>query len=388
MGIYDRDYYRGDQRSFSFRGPSTMIGTLILINVVLYVANAILGEPPQFELGRLSSFLAVHVETLLQPLFWWRFLTYGFVHAYQPQHVIMNMLTLWFLGQDVERTYGRNEFLRFYLVALVVGSAAWAVANRLMGVAVSGPLVGASGAVTAVVILFALLFPARTLLLFFVLPVPAWFVGLLVVGWDIYTGLHGGTEIAWGVHLAGAAFAFAYYRFKWNFGRLLPDRFSLGWLQSPSRLRVVDPDEDEDDDDRLNEEVDRILAKISREGETEPVPQRTPHSPERQPRIPAPPAELGLGSILARIIHGLAWFNASTVRVTILPSQTYRASNSTPCRMNNCRMTSPHLFASKTSSSKPNIYALSAAGWRRGFPPSVGVRRQKARDCPAKPAGW
>ncbi|MGO8749190.1 MAG: rhomboid family intramembrane serine protease [Thermoguttaceae bacterium] len=245
-----------------------MIGTLVLINVVLYVANALLGEPtPAKPLGNISSFLAVYVETLVQPLSWWRFLTYGFVHAYQPGHIIWNMLTLWFLGQDVERTYGRNEFLRFYLVALVVGSVAWAVANRLMGVVESGPLVGASGAVTAVVILFALLFPHRTLLLFFVLPVPAWFVGLLFVGTDIYTALHGETQIAWGVHLAGAGFALAYYRFQWNFGRLLPNRFSLGWLQPPSRLRVVDPDEEEDDD-RLNEEVDRILEKISREGET------------------------------------------------------------------------------------------------------------------------
>ena len=246
-----------------------MIGTLILINVALYLANAILGERSNAEpLGKITSFLAIHVETLVQPLYWWRFLTYGFVHAYEPEHIIVNMLTLLFLGQDVERTYGRNEFLRFYLVALVVGSVAWAVANRLMGVVESVPLIGASGAVTAVVILFALLFPQRTLLLFFVLPVPAWFVGLLAVGYNIYLGLHGGTEIAWGVHLAGAAFALAYFRFKWNLSRLLPERFSLGWLQPRSRLHVVDSDEDEDDDDRLAEEVDRILEKISREGET------------------------------------------------------------------------------------------------------------------------
>ena len=212
-----------------------MIGTLILINGALYLANVIFGDPSQTELGKISSFLAVHVETFLQPLFWWRFLTYGFVHAYQPGHIIWNMLALWFLGQDVERTYGRNEFLRFYLAALVVGSVAWAVANRLMGVVESGPMFGASGAVTAVVILFALLFPHRTLLLFFVLPVPAWFVGLFMVGVDVYTALQGGTHIAWGVHMAGAVFALAYYRFKWNFGRLLPDRF----LSTGSSLSLV-----------------------------------------------------------------------------------------------------------------------------------------------------
>ena len=269
MGIYDRDYYRGEQRSFSWAGPRTVVGTLILINVVVYLVNAIFTPPKDaVGLGSITSFLAVDVQTLTQPLYWWRFLTYGFVHVYQPQHILWNMLGLWFLGQDVEAAYGRKQFLRFYLVALVVGSVAWAVANRLAGAPGLSSLVGASGAVTAVVILFSLTFPHRTVLLFLLLPVPAWFVGVLFVAGDVYQAMgHGSPRIAWGVHLAGAAFALAYFYFKWDFSRLLPGRLDFSWLKPRPRFHVYDPDESEDDDGDLSAEVDRILEKISREGE-------------------------------------------------------------------------------------------------------------------------
>ncbi len=72
-------------------------------------------------------------------------------------------------------------------------------------------------------------------------------------------------QIAYVVHLAGAGFAFVYFRMGWNFGRLVPNRFSLKWLRMRPRLRLHRP---ADDEEGLNAEVDRILAKIAREGET------------------------------------------------------------------------------------------------------------------------
>jgi hypothetical protein len=176
------------------------------------------------------------------------------------------MLGLWFLGRDIEWTYGKWEFLRLYLVLLAVGSLVWAIGNRLQGVEQSGPLIGASGAVAGIVILYALHFPRRTLLLFFVLPVPAWLVGVLVVVSDLMgaTGRQG-TNIAYTVHLAGAAFAFLYYQLGWNFGRLLSGRFSVPKFKSRPKLRVHRPEDGDESD--LSQEVDRILEKIHRQGE-------------------------------------------------------------------------------------------------------------------------
>ena len=123
-------------------------------------------------------------------------------------------------------------------------------------------------------VLYALNFPRRTLLLFFVIPMPAWLLGVLAVAYDIY-GAMGGAEpnVAYSVHLAGAAFAFAYYRLGWNFTRMTAGRFHWlrlpAWLGGRPRLRVRRPEDEPEEDPEadLSREVDRILEKIGREGE-------------------------------------------------------------------------------------------------------------------------
>lgn len=135
----------------------------------------------------------------------------------------------------------------------------------------SGPrqvMLGASGGTTAVIILYCLTFPHRTLLFNFFIPLPAWVVGILVILMDL-SGSFGGPgpssfgNVAFTAHLAGAAFGFFYFRTRWNplerlFG--LAGNFSL---PKEAKLRVHQP-EDGDDDEA---EVDRILAKISASGQ-------------------------------------------------------------------------------------------------------------------------
>jgi membrane associated rhomboid family serine protease len=273
MGLYDRDYYRERRPQFALRGPQTIVGTLILINVAVYVADGLISSThPAGALGSLNSFLALHVEALTRPYLWWQFLTYGFAHESYPGiwHIAFNMLALFFLGPAVEARYGRKEFLRLYLVMTVVAGLAWVVVERLMGHE-SGLAVGASGAVTGVVILFALNFPRQTLLVMFVLPMPAWLVAVLIVMGNLYLSLHAETtRIAFAGHLGGAAFAFVYYQFRWNLTRWTPNPFSLRWFPSRPKLRLHDPDRQKrpkKEDSEMSDEVDRILEKIHREGE-------------------------------------------------------------------------------------------------------------------------
>ncbi|MCR4415019.1 MAG: rhomboid family intramembrane serine protease [Thermoguttaceae bacterium] len=266
MGIHDRDYYRRDRSGLSLGGPRTMVGTLILINVVFYLADALFTPDDH----RVTKILEADSTLLGEPWYWWKLVTYGFAHAAHPQHIFLNMLGLFFLGFDVEATYGRKEFLRIYLAALLVGSLAWAITNRLTGDE-PARLLGASGAVTAVVVLYALNFPRRELLFFFVFPMPAWLVGVLVVAIDLWSAIHRPeSNVAYTVHLAGAAFALLYFQTGMNFGRLVPSR---SWFRRRPKLRIHRPETDDENrqtpemSDDLAAEVDRILAKISREGE-------------------------------------------------------------------------------------------------------------------------
>lgn len=277
MGVYDRDYYREETPGIRLRGPRTAIGWIVLINVVVFLVDNLVGEL-FFPAGKnalhpagknpLHYWLACRPETLYQPWLWWEFLTYGFTHAtmsQDPGHIIFNMLTLWFLGPPVEQRYGSREFLRFYLAAIVVCGALGSAAG-LIGASAAASLVGASGGVVAVVMLFIVNFPRQTILLFFVLPVPAWLLGVILVVMNLLGSAgYQDPNVAYGVHLVGVGFAAAYYYFHWNLGRLT-ERISLDRLGRGRNLHIHRPDDD-GPDDKLNVEVDRILQKIHEHGE-------------------------------------------------------------------------------------------------------------------------
>lgn len=269
MGIEDRDYYRSPRGGLSVKAPRSIIGWVILINVVIFLLDGLLRE------ARISHILALEVGSLGKPWLWWQFLTYGFTHASFPDywHVLGNMLGLFFLGRFIEQLYGSKEFLRLYLSLIVISGIVWAVASWAEGASPNATAVGASGAVVGVVMLFALNFPRQTVLLFFVVPVPAWVLGVLLVLNDLNEAFKssgsGGSHIAWQAHMAGAAFAFLYFKRKWRLTRLT-DRLTGGLpsLKSRPKLRVHDPDRHDRREHELREEVDRILKKIHRQGES------------------------------------------------------------------------------------------------------------------------
>ena len=122
---------------------------------------------------------------------------------------------------------------------------------------------------TGVVILFALNFPRQTILFMFVLPMPAWVLGVMVVLFDV-----GGDRAARTPRgLLGSpgrgGLCVLYFQQRWNFGALLQGRFAWPWFRSRGRLRIHrhGPDDGAFRARVREKEVDRILEKIHREGE-------------------------------------------------------------------------------------------------------------------------
>ncbi len=138
-----------------------------------------------------------------------------------------------------------------------------AIQNATYGQA-SAYLLGASGGVVGVVLLFALNFPHQTVLLFLVVPIPAWLLGVLIVGNDLLGAVQQTDNVAYTAHLTGAAIALLYYRTGWTLGRILPGRLSLKSFKPRPRLRVHDPDKREE---KATQEVDDILRKIQTQGQ-------------------------------------------------------------------------------------------------------------------------
>ena len=106
-------------------------------------------------------------------------------------------------------------------------------------------MMGASGGVTAVFLLFVLFYPRQTVYLWGLLAVPAWLIGALIIGQDLWLGLSGHSDsTAWQAHLGGAAFAFLYWRWRWNLSRFVPSRIRWKWPHSNPKLRIHHDDDD------------------------------------------------------------------------------------------------------------------------------------------------
>ncbi|MBR6480869.1 MAG: rhomboid family intramembrane serine protease, partial [Thermoguttaceae bacterium] len=218
MGIYDRDYYR-DEDDSSFRrasGGMSVVFMLIMANVIIFLVDMFL-TPARHETCHV---LAMHGETIFHPVYWFELITYGFAHdPANFYHIFGNMLVLFFFGPPIERRYGKTEFFIFYMFAVLVGGLVWGIQTgitsyRLVQAGQTPPyaeMLGASGAVTAIVILFACNYPRAQVLLFGLLPMPAWALGVMYVVMDTFGSFSGGSHIAHSVHIAGAAFAAFYF---------------------------------------------------------------------------------------------------------------------------------------------------------------------------------
>jgi membrane associated rhomboid family serine protease len=267
MGIYDRDYYREESRRGGLGGEYSILAILIGLNVAVFVCDLFSSSTGPTS-HWLSDFFGVRPETLTRPWEWWRLLTSGFTHSPSDlRHLAFNMIGLFFFGRELETLYGRRQFLSVYLVLIVLSSAIWCGVELARG-ATDSMAYGASGAVTGVIVLFALHFPNRTIQLFMILPMPAWVLGVMVIVLDLLGAAQPREQIAYASHLGGAALALLYYQFFWRQGRV----FALpGWPRwgARRRFRVHKPEADEraDDDRDLARRADAILEKISRSGE-------------------------------------------------------------------------------------------------------------------------
>jgi membrane associated rhomboid family serine protease len=257
MGLADRDYYRDEPRGVFLGGDRSMVANLIIVNVVLFVLDALFFD------GRLMRGMALKASLFEQPWDAWQMLTYGFAHA--PNHIwhiIFNMLGLWFFGRDVEGIYGRKVFLQLYLTLLLLSGVCWLATSFREP---NASVLGASGAVFGVMLVFVMHYPHRTVLLFGVLPVPAWF---LMAGYLImeFSALQSRQDyIAHTAHLGGALFGFVFYKTGWTLFSFLPGKLlQRGKLARRPKLKLHAP---EQDDDLLAQRVDEILEKISRVGE-------------------------------------------------------------------------------------------------------------------------
>lgn len=233
------------------RGLTPVIKWLVIINVVMFVIQML------DRSGTVTDYLGLSPQAVLTGPMVWQIFTYQFLHG-GFFHIFFNMFVLWMFGTEVEQTLGSRRFLRFYLIC---GTGAGLITVLTM-FSVPIHVIGASGAVLGVLVAFAVMFPNRVVYLYFLFPIKVKYLVMVLVAIDLLAAWSGGGgNVAHLTHLGGALIGFFYMKSDLRF-------FSLGRKVRGLRdnLKSRKQKKERESNDRMMEEVDQILDKISEVG--------------------------------------------------------------------------------------------------------------------------
>jgi membrane associated rhomboid family serine protease len=147
--------------------------------------------------------------SVLTGAFWQPF-TYMFAHG-SFTHLLVNMLGLLFFGTAVEKELGSKEFLLYYLLTGLLAGL-FSFAFYLFSGGASVPMLGASGAIFAVLLAFATLEPEAQVLIWGIIPMRAPVMVLGYTAIEVLSQVFGSqSSVAHLTHLAGFGFGWLYF---------------------------------------------------------------------------------------------------------------------------------------------------------------------------------
>ena len=193
------------RRPFRYRNDNVVF-ILIGLNLLVYLAELFLKNIP------IVAYLSMFPLAVLRGGWVWQFITYMFVHDPRSiSHILFNMFALFIFGRQVENHMGSREFLLYYLLTGVLAGffslAVYVFTGNYMVT-----LMGASGAIFAVQLAFAVLFPRSIIYLWGILPLRAPVMVLGFTALEIILMVTGfGGNVAHATHLAGFAFGWLYF---------------------------------------------------------------------------------------------------------------------------------------------------------------------------------
>ena len=230
------------------------VARLLFLNGVMYLLT--LAVP-----GLGDALMFVPALVLSRP---WTIVTYMFLHG-GLGHIFFNMLALFFFGPRLEARLGSRRFIGLYLASGVMGALA-SFTNPMIGV------IGASGAVYGVMFGFAHYWPREVVHIWGVLPVE---VRWLVVGMTVLSLVSGfggaGDGVAHFAHLGGFLGAWIYLKVldRTSGARRFQSRAvaSTPSLATTSLAVARWSHIQREGLHPVNlEELDRVMAKLQREG--------------------------------------------------------------------------------------------------------------------------
>jgi len=168
---------------------------LLIINVVIFVLTYL-------NFSFIENFVLFPIQSgYFQP---YQLLSYMFLHS-SVTHIVFNMIGLLVFGPNIENKFGTSKFIKIYLImGLISGLASIIFINN--------PVVGASGAIWGIMMLFALFNPNELLYIYFIIPVRAKFIIGAFFTIELFLSIMGSSDgVAHIAHVAGALTGSLFY---------------------------------------------------------------------------------------------------------------------------------------------------------------------------------
>lgn len=180
--------------------PAEILSGQDLVSAPQYERNPVTGDPMLVP-GLQPTPIPVYLTLL----------TSMFMHG-GLAHIAGNMLYLWIFGDNLEHAMGHLRYLVFYLLCGVLAGLSHVFSSAVIGNSTFIPSLGASGAISGVLGGYILLFPGRTVhvwFLFGIISLPAllvvgvWFIFQLINGMGILGGNEAAGGVAYAAHIGG-----------------------------------------------------------------------------------------------------------------------------------------------------------------------------------------
>ena len=193
---------------------------LLISNVVIFLVMYIGGN----AISQHMLLLALTPIAVLEHFAIYQLVTYMFLHG-GIDHILFNMLALWMFGMTLEQDWGTRRFLKYYFLCGIGAGLCDVTVNAIVG-NWGTHTIGASGAIFGLLLAFGVLYPDVTVLFFFIFPMKAKYMVMIVGGIAFLGALHVNSGVSNIAHLGGMAFGYAYLRM-----RFFKFKVDLGYFQ-------------------------------------------------------------------------------------------------------------------------------------------------------------
>lgn len=248
------------------KGTNRAVIIFMIINICVYlIANIFIHlikiSSAESSLNVVTNALCLHGELDWFIAHFWTLGTYMFVHV-DLLHLVSNMLWLWFLGRVFCELIGSKRMFTVYILGGLAGGIMYLITSSLVSTVQHSYLLGASGAVMAIVVAVAAASPDYRIFPFGI-PMKLKWLALISVALTTLIDISDNTG-GKAAHLGGAIFGLI-YGYTLRKGNPFTDIF-----KPKSKLRVahsrVSDEEYVASKSSARKRVDEILDKISRAG--------------------------------------------------------------------------------------------------------------------------